>query len=128
MSRIATEFSIVPRVLIVDDDLGFLGVMVFMLSRAGLQVKTATSGRTALECVRDGSFDLVIVDHQMTNMRGIEVVRELARTLCCATLMVTSGLITPALADQYRSLGVRSFLHKPFVLSDVSQIVINALG
>jgi CheY-like chemotaxis protein len=65
MSKISAEFAVVPRVLVVDDDPGFLKVVAQALVSAGLQVETASSGSGALERVRskDSFFDLVITDH-----------------------------------------------------------------
>ena len=127
MPDTAAELLGVPRVLVVDDEPTFVGVVVHVLSRAGLEVKSAASGSAALEQMRDNPFDLVMTDHSMPGMSGLELVRELHRSSCSATVLVCSGLITPAVAEEYRRLGVHSFIPKPIHIGQIAQTVTEVL-
>jgi len=98
------------RVLVVDDDDLFLNATSRMLSRAGYEVLPANRPHQALEIIRKNpQIDLVISDVVMPEMRGTELVREIARIRPeTARLLYTGGPTDPAEAPE----GVR-LLRKP---------------
>ena len=61
------------RILIVEDNKALSGVVGFNLVRAGFLVTQVGSGIEALEALQRGTFDLVLTDHQMPLMTGIEL-------------------------------------------------------
>lgn len=61
------------KVLIVDDDPDMVKVMTFRLKSAGFEMDSCTSGKEALEKVKDSPPNLVLLDIQMPDMTGIEV-------------------------------------------------------
>ncbi len=65
------------RVLLVDDEpIGQLGMQV-MLQRLGHQVCTAGNGQEALDALRQGDFDCILMDVQMPEMDGVEATRHI---------------------------------------------------
>ena len=69
------------RVLIVDDDPQVRKILERMLVGLGSQVQTASDGQQALEIAPEFQPDLVILDIMMPGMSGIEVCRNLRKTL-----------------------------------------------
>ena len=66
------------RVLLVDDVLLNLKVLQAMLRRLGIESACASSGREALEILReDTDFDLILTDLWMPEMDGAELAREI---------------------------------------------------
>lgn len=65
-----------PRVLIVDDDADWSQVAAEALAASGIDASLAKSGEEALERLAEGAFDAAIVDVQMPERDGIEVVRD----------------------------------------------------
>lgn len=66
------------RVLLVDDVLLNLKVLQAMLRRLGVESACASSGREALEILReDTDFDLILTDLWMPEMDGAELAREI---------------------------------------------------
>ena len=63
------------RILVVDDDAGIRELARDILSGAGYDVQTAESGLDALEAALTGSFDLMLLDVNMPEMDGWEVLR-----------------------------------------------------
>lgn len=90
------------RVLVVDDDDLFLNATSRMLSRAGYEVLPANRPHQALEIIRKNPpIDLVISDVAMPEMRGTELVREIARIRPeTARLLFTGGPTDPAEAPE----------------------------
>jgi signal transduction histidine kinase len=61
------------RVLVVDDTIINLKVLCRMLTRLGVKkVKTVNSGRSALEALKKGDYNMVLTDIQMPGMSGTE--------------------------------------------------------
>jgi CheY-like chemotaxis protein/anti-sigma regulatory factor (Ser/Thr protein kinase) len=63
------------KVLITEDDPQSLQLLETILERYGVDVKTASNGREALEAVQNERFDLVLMDMQMSVMNGYETAR-----------------------------------------------------
>src|SRR3954463_14707203 len=68
------------RILIADDEPTIREVISFALERAGFATVTARNGSEALQQVRRGPVDLVILDIGMPEMDGLEVCRQLRKT------------------------------------------------
>jgi CheY-like chemotaxis protein len=64
-------------ILIIDDDAAVSRTLSLILTRAGYQVSTVTSGRKGLEMLSEGGFDLVLTDIIMPELDGIEAIRRI---------------------------------------------------
>ncbi|MGZ8752205.1 MAG: response regulator transcription factor [Acidimicrobiia bacterium] len=76
------------RVLVVDDDDTARRFLIRAIGRGGLEVTAASSGRDALAQIEAGCPDLVLLDSQMPEMSGEEVLRSLRSDPRTATLPV----------------------------------------
>ena len=64
-------------ILIIDDDAAVSRTLSLILTRAGYQVSTVTSGRKGLELLSRDEFDLVLTDIIMPELDGIEAIRRI---------------------------------------------------
>ncbi len=101
------------HVLVVDDETVLAGMVANYLQRAGYRTSVAHDGPGALELVRAGSPDVVVLDLGLPGMDGVEVCRELRRTSDCYVLMLT------ARSDEDDKLtglfaGADDYMTKPF--------------
>lgn len=64
-----------PRVLVVDDDENVRHLLRLRLQHAGFEVGEAADGMVALDAVRGGGWDLVVLDLVMPNMTGFEFLK-----------------------------------------------------
>ncbi|NLV28274.1 MAG: PAS domain S-box protein [Methanomicrobiales archaeon] len=63
-------------VLYVDDDESFCGYFKIYLERTGeFGVTTVRSGKSAIDMILSGSYDIVVSDYQMPGMNGIDLLR-----------------------------------------------------
>src|SRR6478609_7091251 len=69
-----------PRILIADDEPNIREVITFALERAGFATVTARNGSEALQQVRRGPVDLIVLDIGMPEMDGLEVCRQIRKT------------------------------------------------
>lgn len=113
------------RILIVDDDSGIRRLLAAYLSREGFQIVEARNGREALEVMRAGKADLVLLDLLMPEVSGLEVLRERAADAVMReipVIVVSASLkrdVTAAVLDQ----DIRGVLTKPFDLDALLAIV-----
>lgn len=109
------------RILVVDDDLHTRLAMRTWLQRCGFRVVIADGGVNGLAALDDATFDLMIVDIFMPNMRSFESIRIFHQRAPTVPLIAISGYAfsgpeTDNLAclKMALSLGATRCLHKPF--------------
>lgn len=118
------------RILVVDDDPLVSGSIRIWLETRGFEVVTADGGVSGLTALSEGSFDLMIVDIFMPNMRGFESVRVFHERAPDLPLIAISGYVfaeqrTPA-PDFMRmvlELGATRCLRKPFTPATLLDVV-----
>jgi CheY-like chemotaxis protein len=79
-------------ILCVDDELTPLTVRKCVLQKAGFHVITAGSAKDALEILRTTSVHLVVSDHLMPQMTGVQLVAEVKRMHPTIPFMLLSGV------------------------------------
>ena len=65
------------KILIVDDHPAIRKTMVDVLTEEGFETDIAKDGSNALSKCLSQSYDFVLIDVQMPEMNGVEVLREL---------------------------------------------------
>jgi len=78
------------RILIVDDEPALLAGLSYALSREQFEVKTADTGRRAIEEFGAGDFDLVILDLMLPDVSGIQVARKIRGQSVVPIIMLTA--------------------------------------
>jgi CheY-like chemotaxis protein len=114
------------RVLYVDDMRELREVASLALSRCGHKVDSAPDGRDALEMVMaDPTFyDIVISDHHMGGMNGLELVMKLREIKYPGKIAIVSSELNEDVEEEYRHHGVERILYKPVALSDLRALVV----
>jgi CheY-like chemotaxis protein len=111
------------QILIVDDDPMIRFLVQEYLSASGFQVTACSSGSEALSVFASSPPDLVVLDMQMPEMNGLEVlarVRELPHGESVPVLLLSAN------ASEARSEdgpNPDQFLEKPFQMSDLLEAV-----
>jgi CheY-like chemotaxis protein len=100
-------------VLIVDDGDTNRKLLKLMLTRAGVEIDSATNGQEALTCMADRSFDAVLMDMQMPVMDGYTATREIrARGLATPIIALTAHAMAGE-EERCRAAGCDGYLTKP---------------
>jgi len=77
------------RVLVVDDDADIRVNITDILNDLGYETAMAGDGEAALQCVRAGRFEVVVLDYKMPGMDGVTLCREIEKLQpSIATIMV----------------------------------------
>jgi CheY-like chemotaxis protein len=109
------------RILVVDDDRHTRLAIGMWLKQCGFRVAITDGGESGLAALNDGTFDLMIVDVFMPNMRGFESIRVFHSHAPAVPLIAISGYAfsgpetdDPACFRMALSLGATRCLRKPF--------------
>ncbi|MGW9549632.1 response regulator transcription factor [Citricoccus zhacaiensis] len=106
------------RVLVVDDEKPLAGMVATYLARAGYDATVAHTGPEALEAVRAGAPDVVVLDLGLPGLDGVEVCRRLRQFSDCYVLMLTArGDEEDKLAGL--AAGADDYITKPFSVREL---------
>jgi DNA-binding response OmpR family regulator len=101
------------RLLLVDDEVGYLEVLSKRLSRRGFEVTAARSGAEAIRALRDRDYDLAVVDLKMEDIDGIELLKILRQMLPGLKVIMLTGHGSERAARDGLSQGAFDYLMKP---------------
>ena len=113
------------RVLMVDDEAPIVRLVTQMLERLGYRVAGQTGSLDALEAFEadPDAYDLVITDMSMPHLPGDRLSRELIAIRPDLPIIICTGFSEKIDPEIARSLGIRGFLMKPIVQSDLARLV-----
>jgi DNA-binding response OmpR family regulator len=102
-----------PRILLVDDERSLQKLLAYPLRKEGYEVVAALDGRQALERIREGSFDLIVLDLMLPYVDGFEVCRQVRARSSTPIIMLTARTeeIDKVLGLE---LGADDYITKPF--------------
>jgi DNA-binding response OmpR family regulator len=106
-------------VLVVDDDPKILKLAKCFLEREGMEVHCAANGDEAIRLVREKCVDMMITDHHMPGMQGIELagkIRELYPDMPIFMITGDSSSETHSLAT---GAGILRVFPKPFHFCEI---------
>lgn len=110
-------------ILYVEDEPTALRVHALILSRAGYQVLTATSGKAALKLFLLNCVDLVIVDQLLPDLTGAEVAGEMKRIHSEVPVILFTGLGDPPAEPEQADLLLTKGITPPELLANIGNLI-----
>ncbi len=107
------------KLLLVDDEQGYVDVLAKRLNKRGFIVKTALSGVEAIRLLRNESFDLAVLDLKMEDMDGIEVLKAFKAIEPEMPVIILTGHGSETAAREGMEFGAFDYLVKPCDLSEL---------
>ncbi len=103
------------KILVVEDDRVNQRVITLMLDRLGVQCHVVEDGLTALDVLRQGTWDLVFMDCQLPGLNGFETTRQAITMLGERTppIIALTANVRPEDREACRAAGMVDFLAKP---------------
>jgi signal transduction histidine kinase/DNA-binding response OmpR family regulator len=104
------------RILVAEDNLVNRQVAVGLLSRQGHAVDVVADGRAAVEAVRVGAYDVVLMDVHMPELDGLAAAREIRRLppgRCEIPIIALSASALPEETQACLAAGMDAYLAKP---------------
>lgn len=102
------------RILLVEDDLLLGEGICTALRRGAFAVDWVQDGTSGVLAMRDGEFDLVVLDLGLPRMDGIEVIRQVRAVGNQVPILVLSARERPADRTTGLDVGADDYLGKPF--------------
>lgn len=111
-----TLYAPEAKILVIDDNAVNLKVITSLLKRTGIRITTARSGKEGLQIASSMRFDLILLDHRMPEMDGLETLQHLKEAegpnQHTNVIALTANVMSGAL-EFYRKNGFLDFLPKP---------------
>jgi DNA-binding response OmpR family regulator len=104
------------NILLAEDERSVAFSITFALKVDGHRIQIVADGEQALASinVEPDRFDLLITDHSMPGMTGVELVRRLREQSFRGKIMVLSAHLSPENRAAYEALAVDAMVSKPF--------------
>lgn len=126
-----TIVPIMPKaqILVVDDNAMNVDLILKILNKTDAQIDTAVDGQKALMKLRRKTYDLVVMDHMMPIMDGVEtlsIMREERLSKDAPVIMLTAGGLRGD-EERFKELGFDAYLTKPVVADDLYALLIDIM-
>jgi CheY-like chemotaxis protein len=117
------------KILAIDDQQLVLLPLEKRLTALGYEVKTEGNTKTGIETYKSFQPDLVIVDINMPEVSGIDVVKFIrVKEKSSTPIMVLSGNTDDAIITEGFELGINDYMKKPLSLNEISARVKRLIG
>ncbi len=116
------------KLLLIDDEKGFVEVMSKRLSKRNIQVTKALSGTGGIQALRGEDFDVAVLDLKMEDMDGLEVLKIFKTMVPQMPVIMLTGHGSEEAAREGIRLGAFDYLTKPCELEELVQKIHEAVG
>ncbi|MBW2606477.1 MAG: response regulator [Deltaproteobacteria bacterium] len=107
------------RLLLVDDEEGFVNVLTKRLDRRNINVTVALSGTEGIQALRKQDFDVAVLDLKMEDMDGIEVLKIFKKMYPEMAVIMLTGHGSEQAAKEGMEYGAFDYLTKPCELEEL---------
>ncbi|MBN1828987.1 MAG: PAS domain S-box protein, partial [Deltaproteobacteria bacterium] len=112
------------RILVVDDVEEQRELAISMLKRLGYAVEAVAGGEEAIDCLRSGKVDLMVLDMIMDpGIDGLETYRRALEINPRQKAVIVSGFSETARVEKAQEMGAGTFVRKPYVLEKIGLAV-----
>jgi len=118
---------VAERILVVDDDRAFQGMLVEALTDKGYKVDTAPTAEEGIKKAGAGDFDLILHDIKLPGMSGLDALPHLADAAPGVDVIVMTGYASKDSGVLAMQRGAYDYFTKPFSLSEMEVVVRRAL-
>jgi CheY-like chemotaxis protein len=115
------------RILVVDDNALFRGVISQILSRLGYEVSSADSGEMGLGVFLRNEFDMVLSDYDMPGMDGVALACSIKKVSPRTPVVIMTGVGRETVLSR-KSTAVDEVISKPFTLAEIDELILNVSG
>jgi len=107
------------KILVVDDEKIIRESLSYILKKEGYEVEEAENGKVAYNILRERSFDLVITDLEMPEMKGIELLEQIRKlNVQTSTVVITAyGSLETAISALRN--GASDYILKPIEFDEL---------
>lgn len=114
------------KILIVDDNAVNISVVRGILKKCGVQADKALSGPECLDKVSKNHYDIILMDHMMPGMDGIETYKKIKQLKNASAEIPCIALTANAVSgsrEQYLAAGFTDYLSKPVDIDELYRLL-----
>jgi len=116
------------RILVVDDDSEVRQLSAEVLVRSGYHVDAVEDGAVAWDALRHNSYDLLVTDHNMPKLTGVELVKKLRAAHSALPVILVTGAMPTDELERHSWLKIDATLLKPFAVAELLGTVTKVLS
>ena len=109
------------KVLLVDDEKDFVEALGERMENRGMNVTTTTSATDAIAKVKAESYDAVVLDLQMPEMDGIQVLRAIKEIKPEMQIILLTGYATVEKGIEAIKMGAMDLIEKPADIAIITE-------
>jgi two-component system phosphate regulon sensor histidine kinase PhoR len=111
------------RILVVDDEMGIREACKRALESEGYAVDLAEDGNLGLQKIKDGQYDLILMDLMMPGIGGLDLIKKTNDIDPEIIIVVITGYATIETAVEATKRGAYDYLPKPFTPETLTALV-----
>ncbi len=115
------------KILVVDDEQSHRTMLKAVLSQEGYQITEAADGSSAIKAVETELVDLILMDIRMTDLDGIEAMREIKKTSPAIPVIMMTAYASVGTAVEALKSGAYDYLTKPLEMEELKLLIQKAL-
>ena len=115
------------RILVIEDEPSVADALRLVLEDQGYEVIVAASGREGISQARRARFGVTITDLRLPDVDGLNVIRAVREADEGAAVILATSHGTPEIFAQALACGAVGVIAKPFLPSEIIQLVAAAL-
>ena len=115
-------------VLVIEDEPSVADALRIILEDSGYRVSVAITGRDGIEEGLRGNFCLVITDVGLNDMTGFDVISAVCKHKPRMPFIIITSSGSEAVLGEARSCGAAGVLIKPFLPSEILQLIKTTLS
>lgn len=114
--------------LLIDDDPAVVPFLTELLKLHGFRIKVAVDGRSGLALARTREYAVILLDHDLPDVMGLDVLRTLDAEGVTTPIIMLTGKGNEEVAFEAGRLGAMRYITKPFKPAILLQAIDEALG
>ncbi|WP_461449289.1 sigma-54-dependent transcriptional regulator [Mucilaginibacter sp.] len=115
------------KILIIDDEVNVALLLSKFLTRNGFDVQTASNGTTGMECLKNGSFNLVLCDFRLEDTDGREMLKNIKQQYPQTGVIIITGYSDIKMAVELIKMGAYDYITKPLYPDEILNTVNKAI-
>ena len=109
----------VMRILVIEDEQKMADLIKRGLEEEGMSIEIAGDGEAGLAAIRDGEFELVILDLGLPGRNGLEIAREIRAAGRRIPILILTAQDSTEMKVKGLDIGADDYLTKPFAFAEL---------
>jgi DNA-binding response OmpR family regulator len=114
------------KILVVDDNADITDAIGIAVGEMQVEYRAVNDGRTGLQEIKNGKFDLIILDIAIPEFSGLDIMKDLKQNGLMDSLNIvvsTASSVSDSEKQVMMSLGAKDILPKPFRVKELKAMI-----